>query len=70
MRTILAFTLALIAMLFGFSNQDMIVIQIGPYPIQGSVAVILISTFILGIFTGILATLPSSLRRRRLMRDG
>ncbi|MEZ4701623.1 MAG: LapA family protein [Rhodothermales bacterium] len=69
MRTILAFALALITVLFGFENQTKINIQLGPYAIEGTVAVILISTFIIGILTGILATLPSSIRRRRLMRN-
>jgi uncharacterized integral membrane protein len=68
MRTILAFALALITLLFGFENQRLVNIQLGPYTIEGTVAVIMISTFIFGILTGILATLPSSIRRRRQMR--
>jgi hypothetical protein len=58
----------LITVLFGFENQTQINIRLGPYEIQGTVAVILISTFIIGIIAGIIATLPASLRRRKLLR--
>ena len=68
MRTILAFFLALMCVLFGFQNQTPIDILIGPYEIQGSVAIVLISTFMMGVFTGIMASLPGNLKRRRILR--
>lgn len=68
MRTILAFLLALITVLFGLENQTRINISLGPYLIEGSIAVILISTFTIGILAGVIATLPASIRRRRAMR--
>jgi uncharacterized integral membrane protein len=68
MRTILAFALALITVLFAFVNQNAMDIKLGPYEIHGSVAVILIGTFIFGIITGIVATLPSSYKRRKMLR--
>ena len=68
MRTILAFALALVAVLFAFQNQGPMRIQIATYEISGSVAIILIGTFIFGIITGIVATLPSNYKRRKLIK--
>ena len=68
MRTILAFALALVTVLFASENQSTIDIQFGPYQIEGSVAIILIGTFIFGIVTGIVATLPSNIKRRRMLK--
>lgn len=68
MRTILAFALALITVLFAFENQNQMDIKLGPYEITGSVAIILIGTFIFGIITGIVATLPNNYKRRKLLR--
>ena len=68
MRTILAFALALITVLFAFENTDSMIINFGPYEISGSVAIILIGTFIFGIITGIIATLPSNYKRRKLLK--
>ena len=69
MRTILAFLLALLTVLFAFENADPMEIQFGPYQIQGSEAIVLIGTFIFGIITGILATLPSNIKRRRMLKS-
>ena len=64
MRIILAFVLALITVLFAMDNQTEMVLNIGPFELRESVAIIVISTFILGVITGLSATLPSAYKRR------
>ena len=68
MRTILAFALALMTVLFATENSGTMNIQLGPYEISGSITIILISTFIFGIITGVLATLPGNIKRRRMLK--
>ena len=67
MRTILAFALALVTVLFAFDNQTQMSIFLGPFEIIESTAIIIISTFIFGIITGIAATLPNNIKRRRML---
>lgn len=69
MRTVLAFLLALITVLFAMDNQDSMLLNLGPYEIEGRVAVILIGTFIFGIITGVLAMSPSSYKRYRQLKN-
>ena len=63
MRTLLAFVLALLAVYFGFQNQGAIDIKLGPYLVNANVATALLSTFILGVFTGLMVALPRSWRK-------
>ena len=69
MRTILAFVLALVTVLFALDNQTPMTIILGPFEITETVAIIVIGTFIFGIVTGIVATLPNNIKRRRLLRS-
>lgn len=68
MRTILAFVLALVTVLFAMDNQTQMILNIGPFQIEQSVAIIIISTFIFGIITGISATLPNAYKRRKVLK--
>ena len=69
MRTVLAFLLALITVLFALENQNSMDLVLGPYEIHGSTAIILIGTFIFGVVTGVLAMTPSSYSRYRKLKS-
>ncbi|MFK7849163.1 MAG: lipopolysaccharide assembly protein LapA domain-containing protein [Rhodothermales bacterium] len=69
MRTVLAFLLALLTVLFALENQNTMDLNLGPYEIHGSTAIILIGTFIFGIVTGVLAMSPSSYRRYKQLKS-
>ncbi len=69
MRTILAFLLALITVLFALENQSSMSLNLGPYEINGSTAIILIGTFIFGVITGVLAMSPSHYKRYRQVKS-
>ena len=69
MRTVLAFLLALLTVLFALENQGPMDLNLGPYEIHGSVAIILIGTFIFGVITGVLAMSPSSYKRYRQLKN-
>lgn len=69
MRTVLAFLLALLTVLFAMDNQETMLLTLGPYVIEGRIAVILIGTFIFGIITGVLAMSPSSYKRYRQLKN-
>ena len=69
MRTVLAFLLALLTVLFALENQNPMDLNLGPFEIQGTVAIILIGTFIFGIITGVLAMSPSSYKRYRKLKS-
>ena len=64
MRTILAFILALITVLFAKDNQAEMILNLGPFELRESVSIIIICTFILGVITGLSATLPGVYKRR------
>ena len=69
MRTVLAFLLSLLTVLFALENPDQMSLNLGPYEIHGSTAIILICTFIFGVVTGVMAMSPSSYKRYRKLRS-
>lgn len=64
MRTVLVFVLALLIVLFAMDNQMETTVILGPFAVQQSVAIVVISTFILGVITGRAATLPKAISKK------
>lgn len=65
---ILSLVLAVLAVLFALQNPDPTTVKIGAWLFQGSTALVLIVTFGLGVLAGILATIPSLVRRGRRVK--
>lgn len=66
---ILSLLLAILAVVFALQNPASIDVNLGPFELYGSTALILMVTFCLGVVVGILATIPSLMKRRRRVRD-
>ena len=64
MRSTLLISLAIsvLAVVFALQNGTIIDVDLGPFTFKGSVALILLITFALGVLVGILATVPSQFR--------
>lgn len=69
MRTVLAFLLALLTVIFALENPEQMSLNLGPYEIHGTTAIILIVTFIFGVITGVLAMTPSSYTRYKKLKS-
>ena len=67
MRLALVFSLviAILAVIFALQNPQMADVQLGTLDLRGSMALILIVTFFIGVLVGVLAALPSWFRNRR-----
>lgn len=57
--------LSVVAVVFALQNPEQIDINVGPYILTGSTALVIIVTFGIGLLVGILAAFPSRLRHRR-----
>jgi putative membrane protein len=67
---ILSLLLAVLAVMFALMNPGYMDVKIGPGPpIHGSTALILMITFGIGVLVGLLATLPSAIRRGRRVKS-
>jgi putative membrane protein len=65
---VLSLVLAIAAVVFALQNPGATEVQLGPSQFQGSTALILMVTFCLGVVVGILATVPSIVKRRKRIR--
>lgn len=65
---ILSLILAIAAVVFALQNPGATEVRLGPFDIQGSTALILMVTFCLGVVVGILAAVPSIIKRRKRIR--
>lgn len=66
---IVSLLLAVLAVIFALQNPDQITVNLGPFEIDGSTALILIVTFALGAFVGFLAMIPSKLKSRKTVKS-
>lgn len=62
---ILAMIIAVLAVIFALQNSVPIVINFLPWEFQGSLALILLITLVLGVLIGLLVSVPSIFRRSR-----
>ncbi len=60
---VLALLIAIAAVIFSFQNAVPIMVYLGIWNFQASLALVLLSTLAIGILIGILVSLPSALRR-------
>lgn len=66
---ILSLLLAILAVLFALQNPAPIDVNLGPFELYGSTALILLVTFGIGVVVGILAAIPSLIKRRKRVRE-
>ena len=60
---VLALLIAIAAVIFSFQNAMPIMVYLGIWNFQASLALVLLSTLAIGILIGILVSLPSAVRR-------
>ena len=65
---ILSLLLAILAVVFALQNPAYTNVNIGPWDVRGSTALILLVTLSIGVLVGVLATLPTILKRRKRIR--
>lgn len=65
---ILSLILSILAVVFALQNPGFMDVNLGPFDIRGSTALILMITFGIGVLVGILATTPSIMKRRKRIR--
>lgn len=65
---VLSLLIAILAVVFALQNPAYIDVNIGPYDIAGSTALILMVTFGVGVIVGILAATPTIVKRKRRIR--
>lgn len=66
---ILSLVLAILAVVFALQNPAYMNVNIGPWNITESTALVLMITFAIGVLVGVLATVPTVLRRRKRIRE-
>lgn len=66
---ILSLVLAILAVVFALQNPAPIDVNLGPFELYGSTALILMVTFGIGVLVGILAAIPSLMKRRKRVRE-
>ena len=66
---ILSLVLAIVAVLFALQNPAPIDVKLGPFDLYGSTALVLMVTFGIGVLVGILAAVPSLMKRRKRVRE-
>lgn len=65
---ILSLVLAILAVVFALQNPAYMDVNLGPWDINESTALVLMVTFCLGVLVGVLATVPTVIKRRRRIR--
>ena len=65
---IISLLISLLAVIFALQNPEIIPIEFGPFDVEGSTALVLLITFALGVFVGILFMLPSRLKSRKKVK--
>jgi putative membrane protein len=66
---IISLLLAVAAAIFAIQNPDETSLNLGPYQITASTALVIIVTFVLGAVVGILASLPGRMRQRKKVKQ-
>ena len=66
---ILSLVLSILAVVFALQNPAPIDVDLGPFELYGSTALILMITFGIGVVVGILAAIPSLMKRRKRVRE-
>lgn len=66
---VLSLIIAILAVVFALQNPAPIEVALGPFDVQGSTALILLATFSIGVVVGILATVPSVMKRRKQVKE-
>lgn len=66
---ILSLVLAVLAVVFALQNPAYMDVNLGPWNITESTALVLMLTFCFGVIVGVLATAPTLLRRRKRIRE-
>ena len=66
---ILALAIAVLAVVFALQNPAETTLNLGPYAVTGSTAIVVLVTFALGALTGILAAIPGRWRATRRARQ-
>jgi len=66
---ILALLLAILAVFFALQNTAVVTVALLAWNIHGSLALILLVSFCLGVVVSLLASLPSLLRRNRMIAN-
>ncbi|MEX0600231.1 MAG: LapA family protein [Rhodothermales bacterium] len=65
---VISLLIAVLAVVFALQNPDPINVNLGPFDVTGSTALILMITFSLGVVVGILAALPTMVKRKNRIR--
>lgn len=65
---VMSLLLAILAVVFALQNPAYMDVNLGPFDVRGSTALILMVTFCIGVIVGILATVPTLVKRRRRIR--
>lgn len=66
---VLSLLIAILAVVFALQNPAYIDVNLGPFDLTGSTALVLMITFCAGVLVGILATVPSVVKRRKRIRE-
>lgn len=66
---VLSLLIAILAVVFALQNPQMMEVNLLFMTTQGSTALVLIITFGLGVFVGLLSTLPGRIRDRRKIKS-
>ncbi len=64
----LSLLLAVLAVVFALQNPAYMDVSLGPWDIRESTALILMVTFCFGVLVGVLATVPTIIKKRRRIR--
>lgn len=66
---VISLILAILAVVFALQNPGVTNVQIFGFGYEGSKALVLLITFAIGVFVGVLATVPAYFRNRRKVRS-
>lgn len=66
---VISLVIAILAVVFALQNPAYIDVQIGPFDVTGSTALVLMVTFCVGVLVGVLATAPAVVKRRKRIRE-
>lgn len=66
---VLSLLIAILAVVFALQNPAYMDVNLGPFDITGSTALILMVTFCVGVIVGILATTPAIVKRKKRIRQ-
>lgn len=64
---LIALVVAINATLFAIQNNSIIIVNFYSWKFEGSLAVVLILTFCIGVFTGLLAAVPNIIKKSKII---